>query len=105
MEIFLQQVINGLSIGAVIALMALGVTLIFGLTGLVMFAHGELLVIGGFLAWFVTIQLSSSFWLGVVFAIVAVGLIGLALERGVFRFTFDSPINGFIVSLGLIIVL
>jgi len=105
MEIFLQQVINGLSIGAVIALMALGVTLIFGLTGLVMFAHGELLVIGGFLAWFVTIQLSSSFWLGLLFAIVAVGLIGVALERGVFRFTFDSPINGFIVSLGLIIVL
>ena len=47
METFLQQVVNGLSIAAVIALIALGVTLIFGLTGLVMFAHGELLAIGG----------------------------------------------------------
>ena len=105
MEIFFQQVVNGLSIGAVVALMAMGVTLIFGLTGLVMFAHGELLAIGGFLTWWVAAQLGGGFWLGLVFALIAVGLIGIALERGLFRFTFDSPINGFIVSLGLIIVL
>ncbi len=105
METFLQQVVNGLSIAAVIALIALGVTLIFGLTGLVMFAHGELLAIGGFFTWWVSSELGAGFVAGLLLAIAAVGVIGLALERGLFRFTFDSPINGFIVSLGLIVVL
>ena len=61
MEIFLQQVVNGLSIAAVIALMAMGVTLIFGLTGLVMFAHGELLMIGGFMTWWAVDDFGGSF--------------------------------------------
>jgi branched-chain amino acid transport system permease protein len=103
-EILLQQVVNGLSIAAVIALMAMGVTLIFGLTGLVMFAHGELLMIGGFMTWWAFDDFGGSFWLGLVVAILVVSALGFLLERGLFRFTYDSPINGFIISLGLIIV-
>ena len=105
MEVVFQQFINGLSIAAIVALMAMGVTLIFGLTGLVMFAHGELLMIGGFVTWLISYEVGAGFWVGIVIALLAVGLIGFLLERGLFRFTFNSPINGFIVSLGLIIVL
>ena len=76
MEVVFQQFINGLSIAAIVALMAMGVTLIFGLTGLVMFAHGELLMIGGFVTWLISYEVGAGFWDGSVIALLAVGLIG-----------------------------
>ena len=110
MDIFIQQFLNGLSIASVIALVAIGITLIFGLTGIVNFAQGEMLMIGGYTVWFVVDQtgLGDGFHfyvLALAVAILIVGGLGLVLERGLFRFTLDDPINGFIVSIGLIIVL
>ena len=86
MDVFLQQVVNGLSIASILALVAIGITLIFGLTGLVMFAHGELLMLGGYVT-FVTVEGGGNFFVGLVFAALAMGLVGLALERGLFQFT------------------
>ncbi len=109
-EIFFQQVVNGLQIASVIALIAMGITMIFGLTGLVMFAHGELLMLGGYVTWR-TVELNvfggdaANFFFGVALAVVVVGVLGYLMERGLFRFTFASPINGFIISLGLIVFL
>ena len=104
MEEFLQQVVNGLSIAGVITLIAIGITLIFGLTGIVMFAQGELLMLGGLIT-FSTVAAGGSFYLGLLFAVLAMGVLGLLLERGLFRFTLRAPMNGFIVSLGLIVAL
>jgi branched-chain amino acid transport system permease protein len=104
MEEVLQQVINGLSIAGVIALIAIGITLIFGLTGIVMFAQGELLMFGGLIT-FSTMAAGGSFYLGLLFAVLAMGVLGLLLERGLFHFTLRAPMNGFIVSLGLIVAL
>jgi branched-chain amino acid transport system permease protein len=103
-DIFIQQILNGLSIASVITLIAVGVTLIFGLTGIINFAHGEFLMIGGIVTW-VAVSASLGFPLAAVLAILAVGLMGYVLERGIFRFTLERPTNGFIVSLGLIVVL
>lgn len=104
MEVFIQQILNSLSIASVIILIAVGITLIFGLTGIINFAHGELLMIGGITTW-VFVHNGFSFLIALAAAIVVVGLIGFLLERGIFRFTLDNPMNGFIVSLGLIVVL
>jgi len=103
-SIFLQQILNGLSIASVITLIAIGVTLIFGLTGIINFAHGEFLMVGSIVTW-LAVSAGWSFPLALVAAIVAVALLGLVLERGLFQFTLDRPTNGFIVSLGLIVVL
>ena len=110
METFLQQVVLGLSIASVIALIAIGITLIFGLTGIVNFAQGEMLMIGGYVVWFVIVELGLGggfhwYLLGLVLAIAFVGGLGFVLERGLFRFTLQEPINGFIVSIGLIFIL
>ena len=104
MDIFIQQILNGLSIASVITLIAIGVTLIFGLTGIINFAHGEFLMIGGIVTW-LAVSAGLGFPLAVVLAVLAVGLMGYILERGLFRFTLERPTNGFIVSLGLIVVL
>ena len=53
MAIFLQQLINSLSVASVIILIGIGITLIFGLTGIINFAHGEFLMIGGMTTWVV----------------------------------------------------
>jgi len=111
MEIFLQQVLNGLSIASVIALVAVGITMIFGLTRIVNFAHGELLMVGGYAVWWIVTNAGIGgerfglYIVGFVIAVLLVGAFGFTLERGLFRFTLDSPINGFIVSIGLIIIL
>lgn len=104
MDILIQQILNGLSIASVITLIAVGVTLIFGLTGIINFAHGEFLMVGSIVTW-LAVSNGVNFWLALILATMAVAGMGLALERGLFRFTLDRPTNGFIVSLGLIIVL
>ena len=50
MDIFLQQILNGLVLGSVYALVALGYTMVYGILGLINFAHGEVVMIGGFLS-------------------------------------------------------
>ncbi|MGB2695066.1 MAG: branched-chain amino acid ABC transporter permease [Dehalococcoidia bacterium] len=101
---FFQQLFNGLMISGVYALVALGVTVIFGLTGIVKFSIGELLTLGAFLT-FAFWDNGVSFFIAVPLAAVAVAVLSLLLERAAFRFTLDQPINGFIVSLGLILIL
>ncbi|MEX1254593.1 MAG: branched-chain amino acid ABC transporter permease [Dehalococcoidia bacterium] len=102
---FLQQMFNALTISGVYALIALGITIVFGLTGIVNFSIGQLLTLGAFLTFSFWDNDRVSFFLAVPLAAASVGLLSVALERAAFRFTLEQPINGFIVSLGLILVL
>ena len=104
MDIFLQQLVNSLSMASVIILIGVGITIIFGLTGIINFAHGEFLMIGGMITWFM-VSRHVDFFLALAIAAIAVAALGLALERGIFRFTLSRPMNGFIVSLGLTVLL
>lgn len=102
---FLQQLFNALSVSGVYALVALGITVIFGLTGIVKFSIGELLTVGAFLTFSFWDHNRLTLFLAIPAAAIAVGLLTFLLERVAFRFTLNQPINGFIVSLGLILVL
>ena len=53
MDIFIQQIINGLVLGSIYALVALGYTMVYGIMGLINFAHGEVVMIGAMVALFV----------------------------------------------------
>lgn len=101
---FAQQMFNGLSIASIYALVSVGITLIFGLTSLVNFAHGEFMLIGGYVAVSLAAVTGGSAALVALPAILAVVVIFVASERSLFRFTLKRPINGFLISLGLIIV-
>lgn len=104
MDIFIQQLVNSLSVASVIILIGIGITLIFGLTGIINFAHGEFLMVGGIATWIV-VSAGGNFILAATASVVIVGALGFVLERGLFRLTLDRPMNGFIISLGLIVVL
>jgi branched-chain amino acid transport system permease protein len=101
MATLIQLVFDGLSSASIYVLLAVGVTLIFGLTGIVNFAQGQLLMLGAYVTWAVD-QTGLSFYLCLLAGVAAMGLFGAALELGLFRRTIRNPITGFIVSLGLI---
>ena len=88
-QIFLQQILNGLTIGAVYALIALGYTMVYGIIQLINFAHGEIFMVGGYIG--LTILLASGslpiaqtpFFLVIVLALTAAvsGLLGFCIDR------------------------
>src|SRR5271170_3710643 len=104
MVTFLQELVNSLSIASVIILMGIGVTLIFGLTGIINFAHGEFLMLGAIGVW-ALVGYGFGYIPALLIAVAIVGLIGFLLERGLFQFTLLRPNNGFMASLGLSIVI
>ena len=104
MTILLAQLINSLVQGSIYVLIASGVTLIYGLTNNVMFAQGALLMLGGYFT-YGYIQAGIPIVLAIVLSIVTLGVIGVILERGLFSRVGGRAVNGFIISLGLIIVL
>ena len=81
----IQTLMYGLTIGVVYVLMALGFTLIFGILRIVNFAHGEFYMIGAFVVRELFAHAGLDYFVSVIVAAVAVGLLGVAVERGLFR--------------------
>lgn len=104
MDILLQQLVNSLSVASVTILIGMGITLIFGLAGVVNFAHGEFLMVGGMATWLL-VTAGLNFFLAALVAMLLVGALGFVAERGLFRFTLERPMNGFIMSIGLSVIL
>lgn len=106
MGIFIaQQAVNALALTSIYALLGLGVTVIFALTGIVNFAQGAIMVVGGFATYYTVSNAHLGFVPGLLVAVIVTAGLGWALLEGVFRFTLRRPITGFIASLGLIIVI
>jgi branched-chain amino acid transport system permease protein len=83
------QMINGLSIGVAVVLMALGLTIIFGLLDVINMAHGEFYAIGAYLA-VVLLGLGLSFWAALVLAPLIMAVLGYITERGLVQRVFHS---------------
>ena len=98
----LQQALNGLAIGAVYALIALGLTVVFGILGIAHFAHGSVAMFGGYLTFVFTERLGLPFFAAMGLAMLAGAVLGLLIERLAYRPVRDAPhINAFIIALGL----
>jgi branched-chain amino acid transport system permease protein len=101
-----QQIVNGLILGSMYALVAIGFSMIYGIVRLINFAHGDIVMIGAF----VTLGLLQS--LGAPFPVVAIGVLlsgavmGIVIERAAFRPMRGAPqVTGFIASLAVSIML
>ncbi|GHC29998.1 MULTISPECIES: branched-chain amino acid ABC transporter permease [Gemmobacter] len=84
MILFLEQLLNGLQYGVMLFLLAAGLTLIFGIMGVINLAHGSLYMIGAYAGTLAAMQ-TGSFWLGVPVALIAAALTGLVMEAVVIR--------------------
>lgn len=102
----IEQLINGLVLGSTYALIALGYTLVFGVLDKLNFAHGDLFMLGGFVAVAAT-ALGAPLWAGVLAAVAVVGVLGLVVEFVSFRkFTSrDAQVTAALSSFGFALVM
>ncbi|HLX29626.1 MAG TPA: branched-chain amino acid ABC transporter permease [Casimicrobiaceae bacterium] len=105
LQLVVGQLLNGVIVGTLYAIIALGVTLTFGITGIVNFALGVFMMLGAYVTWYLTDGIGIAYPLAVPLAVACIALIGLAVDQSLFRFTRNNLINGLIVSIGLISVI
>lgn len=115
MDIFLQQILNGLVLGSIYALIALGYTMVYGIMGLINFAHGEVVMFGAMVTITVISVLTSAgvvlpgpvlVLIGLLVAIPACMLLGFTIERVAYRPLRNAPrLAPLITAIGLSIVL
>ena len=100
---------NGVSLGAVLLIMSLGLAVTFGLMGIINMAHGEMLMVGSYTAYVVQELFASHlasyqdyyFFLALPLSFMMAGLVGLALEAGIIRFLYGRPLETLIVTWGI----
>lgn len=98
LDVFLQQLVNGLVLGSFYALVALGYTMIFGVIKLLNFAHGDIYMVGAFTGFAALSLVSGALgagWLGIMvamfFAMIAVGFLGTVIERVAYHPMLGAP--------------
>jgi branched-chain amino acid transport system permease protein len=99
--ILTQIILNGLNLSAIYILMALGFTLMFGIMGIVNFAHGEFAMLGGFLTLYFVQYFHLSPLVSLPLAALLAGTVSLFLERLVLRPFYQREYQGMIATLGL----
>lgn len=101
---FGSQLFNGLALGALLALIASGLTIIYGTLGVLNLAHGAMFTLGGY-AGYAAYQASGSFLVAVAAGTLAIGVLGLVMERLVIRYFYARPHEDqLLVTFGLAIV-
>jgi len=112
METFIQQIINGLVLGSVYALVALGYTMVYGIINLINFAHGEVLMVGALTSWTVVTALQGTMpgWalllLSLVIAIVVCAVLNFAIEKIAYRPLRNAPrLAPLITAMGMSLLL
>ena len=104
MDAFVINVLLGISYGMVLFLLSTGLSIVLGLMGVVNLAHGMLFMIGAYLG--VTVgNLTGSFALGLLTAVISAGLAGLIIERGFLRELYKRDLDQILVTFGLIYII
>jgi branched-chain amino acid transport system permease protein len=105
LQAFLGQLLLGLVNGAFYALLSLGLAVIFGLLGIVNFAHGALYMLGAFAAWIMLDQLGINYWAALILAPLVVGVLGVVIERLFLRHLYKlDEIYGLLLTFGLTLI-
>jgi len=102
---FFQQLLNGIVLGSIYTLIALGLTMIFGILNITNFAHGEFFMLGALFTLLSSKILGLSFFPSMLVSMTAVAILGVIFERAAFRpLRGSSPVNVMVGSLGLSIL-
>ena len=97
-QTFMQQFVNALSLGSLYALIAIGYTMVYGILRLINFAHGDVFMIGGYLAFFAATSFMMPWWIAVIVSIGLTTVFGIGLERVAYRPLRDSPRISIMIS-------
>mgnify|MGYP002829969012 CR=1 FL=1 len=106
MDLFLQQVLNGLPLGSIYGLVALGLTLVYGILHVPNFAHGALYMVGAYVCYFTMADLGLNYWVAIAAAAVVVAAMSVICERLVFHpLRHAPPIHDKIAAIGILLFL
>ena len=105
LQALLGQLLLGLVNGAFYALLSLGLAVIFGLLGIVNFAHGALYMLGAFAAWIMLDSLGVPYWAALFLAPLVVGMLGMVIERLFLKHLYKlDEIYGLLLTFGLTLI-
>jgi branched-subunit amino acid ABC-type transport system permease component len=105
LELFIIQTLNGIVTGMILALIASGLTLIFGIMDVVNFAHGELFMLGAYMG-VIVLSTTGSFWLALILATLIVGLFGAAMQITTLRPLIGrDPLTTILATFGVSLIL
>ena len=106
LQAFLGQLLLGLVNGAFYAMLSLGLAVIFGLLGVVNFAHGALYMLGAFAAWIMLDKFGINYWFALVLAPLVVGAFGVVMERLFLKHLYKlDPLYGLLLTFGLALII
>jgi urea transport system permease protein len=113
LDVFLVQVFNGLSLFTVLALMAVGLAIVFGLMGVINMAHGELMALGAYMTYLTSVVfqrmfpslMGAYFLVGILVAFIVTAAVGFVLERVMIRRLYHRPLDTMLATWGLSLVL
>ncbi len=99
---FLQFFISGLSLGSIYAIIALGYTMVYGIAKMLNFAHGDVIMVGGFIIYSIVSTSGLPVWLGIILAVIGCTILGLSIERFAYRpLRGATPLAVLITAIGV----
>jgi urea transport system permease protein len=101
LESILPQLITGLSIGSILLLVALGLAIIYGVTGVINLAHGEFVMLGAYTAWLLQSSLGLSLLASLVPIFLVLALFGWIIEVAVIRHLYARPLDTILATWGI----
>ncbi len=102
MDIFIQQVINGLTLGSVYALVALGYTMVYGIIRLLNFAHGDIFMVGAFISYYLILQFDMGIFLAFIITMALTAILGVVTDQVAYKPLRDAPrISALITAIGV----
>jgi len=101
-QMFLQQLINGVSLGSLYGLVAIGYTMVYGILRLINFAHGDVLMVGCYFAFYAILIFSLPWYASFLVAILLTALLGIIIDRGAYLPVRKAPrISALITAIGV----
>lgn len=102
MNVFLQQLINGLSVGSIYAVIALGYTMVYGIIKLINFAHGEIMMMGAYFAFITVFATGLPFYMVLIVSMVLAAILGVTIESLAYKPLRKAPrISALITAIGM----
>ena len=105
MDWFVINLLNGISYGMVLFLIAAGMSIVLGAMGITNLAHGALYMVGAYVGWTVAVKWGASFGLGLLAGGLCAGLVGMAIERGLLRHLYKKPNEQVLLTFGFVYIL
>jgi branched-chain amino acid transport system permease protein len=105
-DLFLQQLLNGMTLGGIYSLVALGLTLVYGILAIPNFAHGAFYMVGAFASFYLTAELGLGYWWAMLASAACVAALAVVAERLVFHPLRNAPeLSPMIAAIGLLLFL